>query len=440
MSSLRRIVKALLPTTFFRKIEPTGHLLEAVLMNCLYGFPARGMHIIGVTGTNGKTTTSFLIHTMLTKAGIKSALLTTVGYGIGEDIHHQVEHMTTVDSRTLQKRLKEFKEQGVEWVVLETSSHGLAQHRVWGIPYEIAVFTNLTRDHLEYHGTFTNYGHAKMKLFSYAARHGMKLGIANADDNNYVAFIDQTPHRLTYGIHEGDIRADHIQEDMNKSTYTAYVGDDTYHITMNIPGRFNIYNSLAAVAVGRSLGLTKKDIEKGIAALKGVEGRMNMIDEGQPFKVVVDFASTPDGFDNFFSTVRPLVSGKLVAVFGSAGERDTAKRAQQGEIGGRYADIVILTEEDDRHEDGMTILEAIAAGAEKAGRVRGEDLFLVHDREEAIGFAMTQAHSSEDMVVLLGKGHEKTIERADGTYPWNETEVARTALQAFTSQSHKKKR
>ncbi len=429
MPNLRRVVKKLIPTKLFRQIEPTGHLLEAIVMATANGFPAHGMHIIGVTGTNGKTTTSFLIHRMLTNAGVKSALLSTVAYGVGNDIKPQVEHMTTTASSVLQKRLKQFKKQGVEWVVVETSSHALAQHRVWGVPYEIAVITNLTRDHLDYHGTFAEYGRAKMRLFQIAAKHGKRLGIANADDNNWVAFTDWTPNRVSYGINDGDIRADHIKAAMDHSTYQAHIGTETYNIRMNIPGRFNIYNSLAAVAVGRAVGLSVREIEEGIASLEGVEGRMNSIDEGQPFKVIVDFASTPDGFDRLFETVRPLVKGKLIAVFGSAGRRDQTKREVQGTIAGRNADIVIVTEEDDRDEDGAKILQQIAAGAKKVGKKEGEDLFLIANREEAIGYAMTLATSADDMVVLLGKGHEKTIERADGDYPWNESDVARAALQ-----------
>lgn len=440
MPSIRHVVKTLIPTNLFRKIEPIGHLAEAVIMNIIYGFPARGMHIIGVTGTNGKTTTSYLIHKMLTNAGVKSALLSTVAYGMGDDINPQVEHMTTTAAGVLQKRLRTFKKAGIEWVVVETSSHALAQYRVWGLPYEIAVMTNLTRDHLDYHGTFANYGAAKIRLFKLAAKHGLKLGIANADDNNWVSFTDCTPNRVTYGIKEGDIHADSIHEAMDHSTYQAHIGDETYNIRMNIPGRFNIYNSMAAIGVGRALGLTVQEIEEGIASLKGVEGRMNAIEEGQPFKVIVDFASTPDSFERLFETVRPLVKGKLIAVFGSAGRRDESKRAVQGGIAGKNADIVIITEEDDRDVDGVEILNQIAKGAREAGKTIDKDLFLIHNREEAIGHAMTLAKSKDDMVVLLGKGHEKTIERADGIYPWNETEVARTALQQLKATKPKASR
>jgi len=220
-----------------------------------------------------------------------------------------------------------------------------------------------------------------------------------------------------------------LQLAADHSRYVARIDDDTYDIQVNIPGEFNVSNSLAAIAVGRKLGLSKKEIETGIAALKGVEGRMQVIDEGQKFQVIVDFASTPDAFERFFESVRPLTKGKLIAVFGSAGRRDEAKRSVQGQIAGKSADVIIATEEDDRDVDGNQILQQIAAGAKKAGKIEGKDLFLVLNREEAIGFAMTKVTSPDDVIVLLGKGHEQTIERADGVYPWNEAEVARAALQ-----------
>lgn len=427
--NVRKIVKTLIPERLFSAIEPTGHLLEAVVMNIRYGFPARKMRIIGVTGTNGKTTTTFYIHRMLHEAGIKTAFTSTVAYGIGDDIKVQQEHATTAKASVLQKRLKHFAEEGVEWVVIEASSHGLAQNRTWGVPFEVAVITNLTHDHLEYHKTFENYREAKRRLFKIANKHGLRFGAVNADDPNADVFARTVANSTTYGINSGELRASNINLTNTGSTYTATIGNDSYAITTHIPGEFNVSNSLAAIAVGRKLGLTKEQIERGIAALESVEGRMNAIDEGQAFKVIVDFASTPDGFEKFFSSVRPLVKGKLIAVFGSAGRRDEAKRAEQGNIAGKYADIIVATEEDDRDEDGSKILGQIAEGVVAAGKVENETLYLIPNREEAIGFALTKATSADDMVVLLGKGHEKTIERADGEYPWNESEVVRSALQ-----------
>lgn len=427
--SIRKIVKAFIPRKLFTSIEPVGHLVESMLVVTRYGFPGRKLHVIGVTGTNGKTTTSFFIQKMLSESGIKTGITSTVAFGVDTDIQRQMEHMTTTKASILQGRLKKFAAQGAEWVVIEASSHALAQNRVWGVPFEIAVLTNLTHDHLEYHGTFEKYREAKRKLFKIANKHGLKFGVVNAEDPSADAFKNTVANSTTYGLKHGDIQASNIALTNTGSTYTATVDGDTYQITINIPGEFNISNSLAALAVGRKIGLSKEQIEHGLAALQSVEGRMNAIDEGQPFKVLVDFASTPDGFQKFFESVRPLVKGKLIAVFGSAGRRDESKRSEQGAIAARYADVIIATEEDDRDDDGQKILQQIADGATKEGKVLDTDLFLVHDREEAIGFAFTQASNTDDMVVLLGKGHEKTIERADGEYPWNESDVARAALQ-----------
>jgi UDP-N-acetylmuramoyl-L-alanyl-D-glutamate--2,6-diaminopimelate ligase len=431
MASLRKIVKTFIPTRLFRKIEPYGHLGEAVLMNIRYGFPGRKMRIIGVTGTNGKTTTSFLIQRVLHEAGINAALLTTVANGIGDTIIPQTEHITTAQAGILQKKLREYANAGVEWVVVETSSHSLAQYRVWGVPYEIAVMTNITHEHLDYHGTFENYVEAKRRLFKLANKHGLRFGVVNKQDPSADKFVDTVANSTTYGIGTGQLSATDVKLASGYSTYKATIDNDTYDIRVNIPGEFNVSNSLAAIAVGRKLGLSKAEIEKGIAALKGVAGRMNVIDEGQKFQVIVDFASTPDAFERFFESVRPLTKGKLIAVFGSAGRRDEAKRSVQGRIAAQNADVVIVTEEDDRDIDGNQILEEIAVGARSAGKKDNKDLFKILNREEAIGFAMTQAVTKDDVVVLLGKGHELTIERADGVYPWDEAEVARAALQAL---------
>jgi UDP-N-acetylmuramoyl-L-alanyl-D-glutamate--2,6-diaminopimelate ligase len=435
MASIRTIVKKFIPRSLFQKIEPLGHLLEAILINIRYGFPGRKLRIIGVTGTNGKTTTSFMIHRLLHESGIKAGLLTTVANGVGDNIVPQTVHITTAQAGVLQRRLRDYARQGVEWVVVETSSHALAQNRVWGLPYEIAVMTNITHEHLDYHGTFRRYVEAKRRLFKIANRHGLRFGVVNAQDPSAEKFVRTVANHTTYGIGKGQLHAEKVKLSAEGSRYQAKIDEDRYDITVNIPGEFNVSNSLAAIAVGRKLGLTKTEIEKGIAALRSVEGRMNVIDEGQPFKVIVDFASTPDAFERLFESVRPLAKGKLIAVFGSAGRRDEAKRPVQGEVAGRSADIVIVTEEDDRDVDGNQILQEIAKGAKKAKKKEGKDLFLILNREEAIGFAMTQATSKDDVVVLLGKGHEHTIERADGEYPWNEAEVARAALQALKKSS-----
>ena len=397
-------------------------------MNIRYGFPARGLHVIGVTGTNGKTTTSFMIHQMLVEAGYDVALMSTVANGVGRNITPQVAHMTTISSPQLLKSVRAFKKQGAKWLVLETTSHALAQHRVWGVPYEIAVMTNVTHEHLDYHGTFEHYVQAKAELFRVAARHGHRFGVINADDPSAKVFQAAIGRSVTYGLTHGDARATAVELRPNGSHYRAVIGEDELSITCNIPGEFNVYNSLAAVCVGRELGLSSQQITDGIAALKGVEGRMDTIDEGQKFSVVIDFAHTPDSFERLLGDLRKATSGKLVVMFGSAGRRDESKRAIQGEIAGRYADEVVITEEDDRDIDGQAIMAEIEKGAKKAGKTTGQDMFLVHDRSEAIRFALSRVKYAHDVVLLLGKGHEKTIERSDGEHPWDEAAEVRKAL------------
>lgn len=431
--NIRRIVKTIIPKNLFRKIEPTGHLIEAIAASIRYGFPASKLHVIGVTGTNGKTTTSFFIYRMLHEAGIPVALMSTVANGMGAEIETQQEHATTAKAFVLQKRLREYAKQGAKWVVIETSSHSLAQYRVWGIPYEIAVMTNITGDHLDYHGTFENYRDAKRRLFKLANSNKQGFGVVNYDDKSAALFASDIKDSLTYGINGGDIVASKAKMTSSSTEYQASVEGETYNIKLSIPGEFNISNSLAAVTVGRHLGLSKQQIESGLAALKMVDGRMNSISEGQDFGVIVDFASTPDGFEQFFSSVRPLVKGKLIAVFGSAGRRDESKRSVQGAITAKYADISILTEEDDRDIDGNEILEQIAEGSRSQGAVDNTTLFKVLDRTEAIRKAFSLATSADDTVVLLGKGHERTIERADGEHDWNESEVARTLLREIVN-------
>ncbi|MEI6237741.1 MAG: UDP-N-acetylmuramyl-tripeptide synthetase [Candidatus Saccharibacteria bacterium] len=435
MTNLRKIVKKIVPNELFKKIEPAGHLTESVIMNIAYGFPAKKMHFIGVTGTNGKTTTTFLIYKMLHNAGFKVGFLSTVAYGCNGQFHDQIEHITTAQAGILQSRLRDFSRAGVEWVVLESSSHSLAQYRTWGVDYEIAVMTNVTYEHLDYHGTFENYLQAKRRLFTITAKSKRGFGVVNADDPNAKKFIETTPRSVSYGIKGGELKASNIKLSTDHSTFTACINKDEYSIRINIPGDFNVSNSLAAIAVGRELGLSRKQIEDGIASLEGVEGRMDSIREGQKFSVIIDFAGTPDAFERFFSSIKPSVKGKLISVFGSAGRRDEAKRSIQGEIAGKYCDELVLTEEDDRDIDGNMILDQIASGAKKVGKVKDKDMFLILDRADAIKFSLSRAKSSNDVVVILGKGHEKTIERADGEHKWSDIDVTRKALRSLIKKS-----
>lgn len=428
----RKVVKKIIPKRVFKTVEPYGHLAETIVQQTKNKFPAKNLQIIGVTGTNGKTTTAFMIHKMLTEAGYKCGLMTTVAYGVGNNLSEQIAHMTTVSPGLLLARVKKMKKEGIDYLILETTSHALAQYRVWGIKFSIAVMTNLTHEHLDYHGSFENYRNAKVKLFKMANKNkrGLRLGIVNADDPNAKYFLKPIKNNLSYGINSGDLKATSVKLKPTGSSFTASIKNETYNINCHIPGSFNVYNALAAVGVGRALGLSRQQIEQGIAALKSVEGRMTKIDEGQNFSVIIDFAHTPDSFEKLFADLRPVVKGKLITVFGSAGRRDEAKRPIQGEIAGRYSDEVVLTEEDDRDIDGQQILAEISQGAEKAGKILNKDLFLVHDRKKAIEYALKRAGKG-DTVLLLGKGHEKTIERADGEHPWDEIELTKNLLKSL---------
>jgi len=236
-------------------------------------------------------------------------------------------------------------------------------------------------------------------------------------------------------VEKGNLLARQVKLSSSGIEYYVKYGKDRLHIRSSIPGLFNVYNSLAAVGVGLSYGLTPDQIEKGIAALTAVEGRMTRLDEGQKFQVVIDYAHTPDSFEKLLSDFRETTKGRLIVMFGSAGRRDEAKRAIQGEIAGKYADMVVITEEDDRDVDGEEILAQIASGAEKSGKKLNKDLFKVHDRTKAIEFTLKQAKSGDDMVMLLGKGHEKTIECADGEHPWNEIEIAKKFLKKLAKKA-----
>ena len=287
--SLKQTLKNTLPPSVLAALEPGYRLLEATAAAANQGFPAQGMHVIGVTGTNGKTTTCFMIHRMLVEAGYNAGLMTTVAYGVNDDITSQTEHMTTVSAPLLQERLAEFRRHNVQWVVLEVTSHALAQHRIFGVPIDIAVMTNVTHEHLDYHKTFERYRTAKTRLFKLARR----VGIINADDPSAAVFEQAVPRSLCYGIAGGDIRATNIAQTASGSRYDVWLMGEMHHITINMPGEFNIANSLAAVAVGHEVGLSRAQIEQGLAALTGVEGRMTVVDAGQPFSAIVDLPTHP---------------------------------------------------------------------------------------------------------------------------------------------------
>lgn len=401
---------------FYNSATLPYHYAQAVLANIKYKFPGKKLRVIGVTGTNGKTTTCFMIWNMLNAAGHKTGLMTTVAWGV-EKLKPELNHMTTVDALTLNQRIAEIKKQGAEFLVLEVTSHALAEFRTLGIPVEIAVFTNLTHEHLDYHKTFAKYRAAKGKLFKKA-----KFSILNADDPATEYYKKITDNYITYGIKNGKKRAKNVKLTVSGVQYSF----DDIQIKTNIPGEFNVYNSLAAALVGEKLGLKKSEIEQGILTLESVEGRMNVIDEGQPFTVIVDYAHAPDALEKVFASVKNH-KGRIISVHGGAGRRDPSTRPIRGEILGKCSDVVIITEDDSRDEDPEKIAAGFIVGAEKVGKTLGKDLFKEMDREKAIALALKIAKKG-DLVLILGKGHEKTILRADGPHDFEDIKVAQKLL------------
>ena len=392
------------------------HLAKAIVAGVRYRFPARKLRVIGVTGTNGKTSTCFMIWKMLNESGRKAGIITTVSWGVNR-LHPELNHMTTVDPMVLNKRIEEIRNQGAEFLVLEVTSHAMSQFRTLGVPVEIAVFTNLTHEHLDYHKTIENYRNAKCKLFKKA-----KFGVVNADDGSAKAFMKASKEYITYGIKNGKLRARKIKLSPDGVQYAC--GD--MKIRTQIPGEFNVYNSLATVAVGQKLGLKDEEIENGIAALESVEGRMTRVNEGQDFTVIVDYAHTPDALEKAFKAIGE-VKGRVISVHGGAGRRDESTRSERGEILAKYSDFVIITEDDSRDEDPSKIAQQFVEGAEKMGKKEGHDLAVNLDREEAIRAAIKLAKKG-DVVMLLGKGHEKTILRADGPHEFEDIKVAQKYL------------
>ncbi len=401
---------------FYNQAVLPYHFAQSVVAGLKYRHPASHLRVIGVTGTNGKTTTCFMIWQMLRHAGYKVGLMTTVAHGM-DKLEPELNHMTTVDATTLNQRIADIKNQGAEFLVLEVTSHALAEFRTLGIPFEIAVFTNLTHDHLDYHKTLANYRAAKGKLFKKA-----KFSILNADDSATEYFRTLTQNYITYGIKSGQNKAKDIKLSVKGVKYSC--GD--LKIETKIPGEFNVYNSLAAALVGQKLGLTPKQIAEGIKSLDSVEGRMNIIDAGQPFTVIVDYAHTPDAIEKVFDSVKGH-KGRIISLHGGAGRRDPATRPVRGRILARYSDLVIITEDDSRDEDPEAIARGFIEGAEKEGKVLGKDLLKELDRKKAIKLALDSAKKG-DLVLILGKGHEKTILRADGPHPFEDIKVVKQLL------------
>ena len=410
---------------FYNQAVLPYHYVQSVIAGIKYGFPGKKLRVIGVTGTNGKTTTCFMIWNMLNHAGFKTGIMTTVAWGT-KKVTPELGHMTTVDAFTLNQRIAKIANTGAEFLVLEVTSHALAEFRTLGVPIEIAVFTNLTHEHLDYHKTITNYRNAKGKLFKKA-----KFSILNTDDPATKYYAKIARDFTTYGIKNGDHQAKNIQLAVSGVKYSC----DELNIETSIPGEFNVYNSLAAAVVGEKLGLSNSQIETGIKSLDSVEGRMNIIDEGQPFTVIVDYAHAPDALEKVFESVKDH-KGRIISVHGGAGRRDPSTRPIRGAILAKYSDLVIITEDDSRDEDPETIAAGFIEGAKKAGKILGKNLIKELDRKKAIKLALESAKPG-DLVLILGKGHEKTILRADGPHDFEDIKITKQIIREDILRSHR---
>jgi UDP-N-acetylmuramoyl-L-alanyl-D-glutamate--2,6-diaminopimelate ligase len=408
----------------------------AYLAAGFYDHPGRKLTVIGITGTDGKTTTSNMLYQILKTAGIRAGLISTVNAMIGDEVFDTGFHVTTPEAPYVQRYLAMMVEAGLTHVVLETTSHGLAQHRVTGSEYDLAVVTNVTHEHLDYHGTYESYLQAKGLLFESLAKthpkhHGnINFAVLNADDHSfeYLKWLLKDNYVSYSTTGKGMVNAVNIQPSTDYIDFMIEGKDFSTPVHCPIPGLFNVSNSLAAFAAAVSvLGIAPEIAARGIAALSGVPGRMEVINLGQDFSAIVDFAHTPNALLSALQAARPMTRGRVIAIFGSAGLRDREKRKMMADVSARNADITILTAEDPRTESLDGILEEMAAAASAAGGVEGETFFREPDRGDAIRRGVTLAHPG-DLVIACGKGHEQSMCFGTVEYPWDDRIAMRAAL------------
>jgi len=382
-----------------------------------YRFPSRKLKVIGVTGTNGKTTTTYLIKSILEKAGYKVGLIGTIANRIGDK---EVPAMrTTPEAFDLHRLFAEMLEHGVDYVVMEVSSHSLELGRVGYVDFDIGVFTNLSRDHLDFHGTLEKYLDAKIKLFKGTD----KVNIINADDSIKDLIISKIKHLstpiLTYGVkNKADYMAEDIELGLEFVKFNLTFKNEKFPLKINIPGMFSVYNSLAAVSVMMAEGIPVEHIREGLKNVEGVKGRFETVDTGRGYSVIIDYAHTPDGLENVLSTIKGFAKGRVITMFGCGGNRDKEKRPLMGEVAGKWSDFVIITSDNPRNEEPHEIIDQILPGVEKTGC----SYICIVDRMKAIEYALNIAQEN-DTVLLAGKGHETYQEFVDRTIEFDEKKI-----------------
>lgn len=406
------------PAAVIKIIVPNSRYALALLADRFYEFPSRKLKMIGVTGTNGKTTTTHIIESILIQK-YRVGLIGTLYYKLNGEINKSKD--TTPEPPDLQEIFRRMAERHIEYCVMEVSSHGIDFFRVQGIHYRVALFTNFTQDHLDYHKTMEHYLQTKIKLFQWLTPND--FAIANVDDAHATDFLNATvAQRISFGIHtKADVMAKDINFSIKGTRYRLVTPVGEIEINQQLVGLFNVYNSLAAVAVAISQNFDLETIKAGLEKKIKVSGRFELVDKGQPFSVVVDYAHTPDGMEKVLNLARNLKPHRLITVFGCGGDRDREKRPIMGKIAAQYSDLIVLTADNPRNEDPEAIIDQIAAGMDSAPYHR------IIDRYEAIAFAIQQAQPG-DIVMLIGKGHETTQTLKDKTIRFSDVEVAEEIL------------
>ncbi|WP_028974420.1 UDP-N-acetylmuramoyl-L-alanyl-D-glutamate--2,6-diaminopimelate ligase [Spirochaeta cellobiosiphila] len=420
------------PKILYVKVPNTRKALSP-LASAFYDYPSQKLKVLGVTGTDGKSTTVNLCHQLLQLAGKKSGLISTVQFQIGDNIEKNALRQSTPEASEIHKYLYQMLENGKEYAVVESTSHGLAEsnNRLGDVDYDGVAYTNVTQEHLEFHGTLEQYRKDKSRLFMFLDKstNSESFGVINLDDPHHELFKSATTHKVfSYSIKDSsaDLFASLVKEDPSGTDLKIVWKGESSSCRLNIPQSFNVENLLACLLlVSGILEINPLDLIPFVPNLEAVKGRMCPIKAGQDFHVIVDYAHTPGSFERVFPDVKNKTTGRLFLVFGSAGERDLEKRPKQGEIASRYADKIFLTDEDPRLEDSMKIIKDIQAGCPHL--IENEQIFLIPNREEAFKKAFSLARSG-DTILLLGKGHESNIIQKDGPHPWDEIETAYSAL------------
>jgi UDP-N-acetylmuramoyl-L-alanyl-D-glutamate--2,6-diaminopimelate ligase len=420
---------------------------EAWLAAAMYDFPSRKLVMIGVTGTDGKTTTTNLIYEVLRSSGIEAGMLSTIKASIGSHDEPLALHVTTPEAPIIQGYLQKMVDAGLTHCVLEVTSHSLAQHRVDAIEFDVAVHTNITHEHLDYHGDYERYFNAKARLFSglngpfwhgeYNAEEKSaleKTAILNRDDQSFESLAQIAPAKqITYGINQAaDISAAEIIYAAEQTSFKLQLPqiEGSTRIDTTLVGEFNVSNLLAAAGAALTVGISPEAIYTGLSGAQELSGRMEKIAQGQDFHVIVDFAHTPNGLERAIGAARSMTGGRIITVFGSAGKRDVAKRIIMAEVSARDADLSILTAEDPRTESLDEILSMMADGCIKQGALEGKDFWRVKDRGAAIYFALSLA-ASEDLVLICGKGHEQSMCFGTTEFPWDDRQATRAAIDSL---------